>query len=697
MYHRFIALGFWGLLGSAVLLVLEACGETPLIQFADNGLLEGLVVDGKTVLCASQKGFYALPAVGTGKADFFTGTFARGKLDLATGSGVKLTATVTHGNGCVEIAGHIEKESKGDRAVWLVFELPSPAEDWRIEDSMDNRSQYSGESYKRQALSKLDVTGNNIFPMIVGVAKSGAIGIALAPDTPCIFVTDGGKDRLAVRIALGLSDATTRMTNKAPFKILVYDLEPEWGFRGLLEKYYNNYPEYYETTPRKVKLFNHHHDWLREGRIENKEQHLIDPNKQEHTYYFKTSCRIKELGDTETIGRRVDDLEKLIKGHTHFHIQVSRNAEPGDPAAIPARQRVLNSMNHSCDGTAPVILKKNEIDIPHNADPDLFADKGLPTMGSWYMDFVKRSSTLADFAIMHWDRFGGWGNALNYRRDHFAYLDFPLTFDTEGRVCIHTKFTYWKLMKRLREWGMKNNEFSQEVAGLKVYGTDNKFSQPAGFQKDGRFFTGAVVDAGWHEGSMKPIELGGMDTERVFVGRKSYRISTGNIVEHELEPTLERAKLALAQTSFYGFACPVQTQYFFPPEHPGHLEGYSYYTKPDHKALWDKYLPAVEAIRLAGWEPVTHAWPVADVQKRTFAIERFGESGRSEIYLTVWGPDPPEVATLVVDYKKMGFTSLPQVTELVSDIRVQASKKEGKAVLNLGMEKNMTRILKLAK
>ena len=141
----------------------------------------------------------------------------------------------------------------------------------------------------------------------------------------------------------------------------------------------------------------------------------------------------------------------------------------------------------------------------------------------------------------------------------------------------------------------------------------------------------------------------------------------------------------------------MQTQYFFPPEHPAHLEGYSYYTKPDHKALWDKYLPAVEAIRLAGWEPVTRAWPVADGQKRTFAIERFGESGRSEIYLTVWGPEPPEVATIVVDYTRMGFTSLPQVTELVSDIRVQVSKKGGKAVVILPMEKNMTRILKLTK
>ena len=54
----------------------------------------------------------------------------------------------------------------------------------------------------------------------------------------------------------------------------------------------------------------------------------------------------------------------------------------------------------------------------------------------------------------------------------------------------------------------------------------------------------------------------------------------------------------------------MQVQYFYPPGHPGYLKGYSWYTKPEHKALWDKYEPANLAIRLAGWEPVTYAWAI---------------------------------------------------------------------------------------
>ena len=389
-------------------------------------------------------------------------------------------------------------------------------------------------------------------------------------------------------------------------------------------------------------------------------------------------------------------MNKLINGHTYFHIQCDKDTKPDAPEAVLARQRMINSMNHNSDGTTPVVLKENEIDVPHNGDPDLFADLGKPTQGEWYMKWCKKWYDSGRFAVMHWDRFGGWGNGLNYRKDHFAYVDYALTFDTEGRVCIANKFTYWKLMKRLRQWGMKNNQFCQEVAGLKQYRTEKQFSQPAGLIKDGRFFTGAVVDAGWHEGSFKPISLGGMDSERVFVGRKSYRISTGNIVAHKEEPTLERVKRALAQTSFYGFSCPVQTQYYFPEGHPGYHKEYSYYHKPEHKALWGNYLPALEQIRIAGWEPVTLATGNFKGEP-DFGIERYGESGRDSIYLTVWGPEPPKAASITVDYKAMGFKTLPNISELVADTKVQVSDKDGEAVLTFVMEKNMTRILKLSK
>jgi hypothetical protein len=50
------------------------------------------------------------------------------------------------------------------------------------------------------------------------------------------------------------------------------------------------------------------------------------------------------------------------------------------------------------------------------------------------------------------------------------------------------------------------------------------------------------------------------------------------------------------------------------------IQNYSWYSKPEHKALWDKYEPANLAIRLAGWESVTHAFSNSDAVQ----LQRFG-------------------------------------------------------------------------
>ncbi len=281
-----------------------------------------------------------------------------------------------------------------------------------------------------------------------------------------------------------------------------------------------------------------------------------------------------------------------------------------------------------------------------------------------------------------------WGKSLSYRREHFADVDHPLTFDQEGRVCIHTKLTHDELFDALRKQG-RDLGLLHEAAGMKVYGWSKQPNRPAGHQNDGRFFTAALVAGGWHEGSFKPIEMGGMDFERMVLGRKSYRISSGNIVAQNEPPTLERVKRALAQTTAYGFACPVQIQYFYTPDRPGYSDEWSWINKPEHKELWEKYEPANLAIRLAGWEPVTHA--VAD--SKAVQIERFGRG--EEIYFTVWGPDPPDTATIEIDSAALGLSSEATFREIVDETKIQDSESSKGWKLTLPMERDMTRVIRI--
>ena len=295
---------------------------------------------------------------------------------------------------------------------------------------------------------------------------------------------------------------------------------------------------------------------------------------------------------------------------------------------------------------------------------------------------------LGNFISIHWDRLGGWSNFLNYRRDHFAYIDHPLTFDQEGRVCIHTQFTNYELFDAYRLQVNQGGLF-HEAAGMKVYGWSKIPNKPAGHEYGGQFFLASLVAGGWQEGSFKPIGLGGFDFERMVVGRKSYRISSGNIVLHKDAPTLDVIKNALSKTTAYGFACPVQIQYFYPPEHPGYLADYSWYSKPEHKALWDKYEPANLAIRLAGWEPVTHAVSKSDAVQ----LQRFGCG--DDIYLTAWGPEPPASVEIEVDAAALGLKESPSFSEIVSDTPMQVERSSKGWKLTVPMEKNMTRVIRI--
>ena len=413
----------------------------------------------------------------------------------------------------------------------------------------------------------------------------------------------------------------------------------------------------------------------------------INPGVKEYMAYTKTSARIQNLKNADQLKTNKQFIDAIAKATTIQHYE--KKGAANSPLLKEGRAALINSVCYHPDQTFGTFKRSADaIDFPHNCDPDLFADKKTPVYADMYLRKAEDLRKLGNFVSIHWDRLGGWSNNLNYRRDHFAYIDHPLTFDQEGRVCIHTQFTNYELFDAYRLQGKQVGMF-HEAAGMKEYGWGKLPNQPAGQERGGQFFLASLVASGWQEGSFKPIGLGGFDFERMVLGRKSYRISSGNIVEHKDAPTLDVIKNALAKTTAYGFACPVQIQYFYPQSHPGYLKDFSWYTKPEHKALWDKYEPANLAIRLAGWEPVTHAFANSDAMQ----LQRFGRG--DEIYLTAWGPEPPASVEIEVDAAALGLEEKPSFSEIVSDTPMQVEKSSKGWKLTLPMEKNMTRVIRI--
>jgi hypothetical protein len=657
------------------------------LNLGDNGIITSVEMSGNKLPNGTEGGFFLREPTSDKKVPMVGRVVSKdGKLHLTLTSPLqaKVSAVLTEGEGFIEVAGELENLTGADRGLWLGFNLPVNTTGWKWGQTLSTSPIITKEN-------PAYAEGNNLVPIPAVWNEKGGIALCIPPTHPCVFEVGADADGLRIQMAFGLSQATTKFPSKAPFRFRIYSIDGTWGSRDALAKYYDWYPAYYHIDPKVMTFLAHHHDWINVNYVKEdiKIDRQIDPSLKEYLAYTKTSARIQGLKNAKDLKSNEQFLNAITKTDTIQHYE--KKGAANSPLLIEGRAALINSICYNPDGSFGVFKSSDGgVDFPHNCDPDLFADKApyAPVFADMYLRKAEDLRKVGNFVGIHWDRLGGWSNSLNYRREHFAYVDHPLTFDQKGCPCIQTQFSNYELFDAYRLL-LKQGGVFHEAAGMKDFSWSKIPNKPAGQERTGMFFLASVVAGGWQEGSFKPIELGGFDFERMVVGRKSYRISSGNIPEHKESPTLEVIKNALAKTTAYGFACPVQVLYFYPPGHPGYDKDYSWYTKPEHKALWDKYEPANLALRLAGWEPVTYA----TVNSPAVQLQRFGRG--AHIYLTVWGPTPPASVEIEVDAAKLGLKEKPLFSEMVANAPMKVTQSPKGWTLTVPMEKNMTRVIKI--
>ena len=657
------------------------------LELENNGNIAGVELSGEKLPQGTDGGFYLREPNSAKKVPMVGNAVSKdGKLQMTLTSLLQanVSAVLTEGEGFIEVVGELEDLTGKDRGLWLGFNLPVNTMGWKWGQTLSISPIITKEhpAYTEE---------NNLMPIPAVWNEKGGFALCIPPMNPCVFEVGADAAGIRIQMAFGLSKATTKFPSKAPFRFRIYSIDGTWGFRDALAKYYDWYPDYYHIDPKVMTALGHRHDWINMNyvRDEFKTDRQIDPNLKEYLAYTKTSARIQGVKNAKELKTNAQFLDAIAKTDTIQHYE--KKGAANSPLLIEGRAALINSICYNPDGSFGVFKSSDGgVDFPQNCDPDLFADKAphAPVFADMYLRKAEDLRKVGNFVGIHWDRLGGWSNFINYRREHFAYVDHPLTFDQKGRPCIQTQFSNYELFDAYRLL-LKQGGLFHEAAGMKDFGWGKIPNKPAGQERTGMFFLASVVAGGWQEGSFKPIELGGFDFERMVVGRKSYRISSGNIPAHKESPTLEVIKNVLAKTTAYGFACPVQVLYFYPPGHPGYDKDYSWHTKPEHKALWDKYAPANLALRLAGWEPVTYA----TANSQAVQLQRFGRG--AHIYLTVWGPTPPASVEIEVDAAKLGLKEKPSFSEMVANAPMKVTQSPKGWTLTVPMEKNMTRVIKI--
>ena len=241
---------------------------------------------------------------------------------------------------------------------------------------------------------------------------------------------------------------------------------------------------------------------------------------------------------------------------------------------------------------------------------------------------------------------------LNYRREHFANATIPLTFDGDGRAC---------------QLGVFNTvEFAREVARRMWQGGRMMFanSTPNRFPWGAAWLDVMGTETNWAPaGAYTPNSDAVMNYRRAICYQRPYLLLL-NTVYDDFKP--EWVELYFKRCTAYGI---------FPGFFSHNAADAPYWTRPNlynrDRPLFRKYIPLIQALSAAGWEPVTHARS----GNPSVYVERFGKPG-GPMFLTVFNDShEPQGAQVGLDLKALGLRSPPQeladvLTVAPEDVRV---------------------------
>jgi len=257
------------------------------------------------------------------------------------------------------------------------------------------------------------------------------------------------------------------------------------------------------------------------------------------------------------------------------------------------------------------------------------------------------------------DSIEGWGDIPNFRREHFAAADLPLTFDTQTkRPVILNVFSVYEAVAALSEDMHRRGKLIMANGALWRWPWFAHLLDALG------------TETNWMPGGRyQPDDDAVFNFRRALSYQKPYLLLQNTDFERFGPEWVERY---LQRSLFYGcfpgmFSEDASSNPYF--ENP------RWYNRDRH--LFAKYLPLIEKIHKAGWEPITHARVArayarsqpspppregieAPAEKTDFSrqvyLERWGSGGGGEVYLTVLNQAPAALGVEIeVDWAALGL------------------------------------------
>jgi len=567
--------------------------------------------------------------------------------------GLRLDWDATERDGVTFIDATLSDTAGRDRAVTLLYTLPvSPDSLHWLHDPRSRQNVDLGREYTNS--SGFRVAGGRLSRYPLGAVATEDLGTALGIDMaqPAFYRIgyNAGTGELFLAYDIGL----TPEKPTARVRFCHFTFEPEWGFRAALARYYQVFPEAFRCRTPEQGLWM---PFARISQVEGWEDFGFEFKEGSGETAWDDQHDIITFRYTEPMTWWMRMAQELPRTLDAALAEAKRLVEEKGDARAKA---LLSSGYHNQDGK----LSARLLDTPW-CNGAVWSMNSMPGVAGDVTDFKNKWSAELKTRLYGPDRTsdldgeyidsseGYVTDELNFRRDHFAAADTPLTFSQEnhkpavfrGLIAFEYIRGIARDVHRMDKLMMANStpiRLCWLAPLLEVMGTETNWNPG---------------------GTWRPMSDAELLYRRAMCKGKPFCFLMNTQFEDFSHELVERyMKRSLAYGMFPGFFSHNASQ--------GH-----YFTRPElynrDRPLFKKYVPLCKLVAEAGWEPITLAHSSDD----RVHVERFGSR-----YLTVFNDSRDQRAATI----SLELPAGTSTRELIHDRAI--TWDDGQATLTLGPE-----------
>ena len=633
------------------------------LQLDESGAIASVIVNGETASTnQAVGGFFVRDAAAN--SDFIG--FDDGRCEEL---GLVLDLVWSDGDDALRLSGTLKDTTGQDRAVTLLFALPIAARGAEWAGGLRGGTTIGGTGESSDSVPMGTGATGTMARYPFSCVTTDAWGIALGADItkPCQYrlAYNAGTQQYFAAFDFALVPDTVASPSAAAFSLIVYSVDPAWGFRSAAERYYALFPEQFVTRSKDQGI------WMPFSKISEVEG------------WEDFGFRYKE-GNNETTWDDANDIltfrytepstwwMAMPEGMPRTYdaaMELARKIAAGEAKGNQTKAKALLACG-IFDEQGKYMMQFR--DTPW-CDGAVFGNSCLPGIEGEVIDARISWNEEQKLRLYGPDRQGDQDGEyldslegyvtpdLNHRREHFKVAQRPLTFTrVDHQPVIHKAFAV--------------DEFVEWIAG-DVHGM-GKLMFANAVPHRFTFLCGHLdvmgTETNWlRQGNWTPMSHDQLSMIRTMSAQKPYLF----LMNTDFEPLGPYVERYLQRSLFYG----IYPSMFSPTasSESAYWQTPAWYNRD--RELHKQYQPLIRRVAEAGWQPLT----LATTDAPDILIERFGPNKAGEVFFTIFNDgDEQRSAPITVDPSLGGGSAL----ELVTGAQLQVSGRQDGALFSVTLD-----------